>query len=124
MGKFFDARRVRCYNKQKTGVVSPLKEVHMSRLWVRTIRHHRIDRQHTVPCVWGEEQQALEVAMNEMDLPVPMWLNKHDKEYSDFRHTAFLPDHFIETVDFERLEIEYLSDDGKRRKSKDYRNQF
>lgn len=96
----------------------------MARLWIRTIKRHRIDRQHTVPCAWGEERAALEGALIEMDLPNPIWLSKHENEYQDFRRTAFLPDHFVEAVRFDRLEIEYLDDTGKKRKSDDPRNQF
>ncbi len=96
----------------------------MSRLWVRVIRRQKIDQQEAVPCRWGEEKASLEEALKTLDLPIPMWLNKHDREWGDFRRTAFLPDHFVEAVNFERLEIEYLDDSGKKRKSQDPRNQF
>lgn len=96
----------------------------MARLWVRVIRRQRIDRQEAWPCAWGEEHKALEEALGVLDLPVPMWLNKHEREWRDFRRTAFLPEHFVEAVEFERLEIEYLDDSGKKRKSADPRNQF
>jgi hypothetical protein len=96
----------------------------MSRLWIRVLKRHRIDRQHTVPCAWGEERRALEQGLVELDLPAPMWLDKHSREFGDFRRTSFLPDHFVEAVDFERLEIEYLDDTGKKRVSDDPRNQF
>ena len=53
-----------------------------------------------------------------------MWLEKHRREYADFRRTAFLPEHFIEEVPFDKLEIEFLDDTGEKRRSKDPRNQF
>ena len=31
----------------------------MSRLWARVIRDHRIEKQDTRPCAWGEENEAL-----------------------------------------------------------------
>lgn len=95
----------------------------MSRLWVRVIKRHRIARQETTPCGWGEEHAALEEVLKEMDLPSPMWLSKHEKEYQSFRRTAFSPDHFIEVVDFDHLEIEFLDDSGKKHKSAGPRNQ-
>lgn len=95
----------------------------MSRLWVRVIRRHRISEQADPPCAPGFERDALEAAVKSLDLPVPMWLLKHEREFDQFRHTAFLPDHFVEAVDFERLEIEWLDDSGKKRASKDPRNQ-
>lgn len=96
----------------------------MSRLWVRVIADHRIREQETAPCAWGEERFALESVLKTLDLPNPIWLSKHEREFQSFRRTAFLPDHFIESVDFDRLEIEYLDDTGKKRKSSDPRNAF
>lgn len=96
----------------------------MSRLWVREIKRHRIHRQETAPCEWGNEQAVLREILQQMDLPFPIWLKKHEREYEDFRRTAFLPEHFVEDVEFERMEIEYLDDTDKKRKSNDPRNAF
>ena len=96
----------------------------MARLWVRVMKRHRIAQQATVPCVWGEQTQALQKALQDMDVPVPMWLGKHEREFQSFRRTAFLPEHFVEAVSFDRLEIEFLDDTGVKRKSSDPRNQF
>ena len=96
----------------------------MARLWVRVIKRHRIAQQATVPCPWGEQAQALQQALQDMDVPSPMWLGKHEREFEAFRRTAFLPEHFVEAVPFDRLEIEFLDDTGVKRKSGDPRNQF
>ncbi len=96
----------------------------MSRLWVKVMMRHRIDRQQAGPCAWGDQQAALREILNEMDIPMPMWLGKHDNEFEQYRRTAFLPEHFVEDVDFERLEVDYLDDTDKKRKSGDPRNQF
>ena len=47
----------------------------MSKLWIRLIRHHRIARQQTVDCAWGEEQEALRESCHALDVPAPIWLN-------------------------------------------------
>ncbi len=96
----------------------------MSRLWVKLVKHHRMMKNETIECAWGEEQAALVELCREMDVPAPMWLNKHEFEFAEFRHTAFNRDHFVEEVSFDRMEIEFLDDDGKKRKSNDPRNQF
>ena len=96
----------------------------MSRLWVKEIKRHRIERQEAAPCAWGAEQTVLREMMQQMDLPSPIWLKKHEREYDEFRRTSFLPDHFVEDVSFERIEIEYLDDTDKKRKSSDPRNAF
>ena len=96
----------------------------MSRLWARVIKKHKTVQSETAPCAWGEEKEALTELCKQMDLPGPIWLSKHEGEFERFRHTAFLPEHFIEEVSFDKLEIEYLEDDGKKRKSNDPRNAF
>ena len=96
----------------------------MPRLWIKTIEKHKIARQCTVPCVIAEVEETLVEACREMDLPAPIWLNKQLKEFDSFRHTSFLPENFIEEVGFQKLEIEYLDDSGKKRRSNDPRNDF
>lgn len=96
----------------------------MSRLWIRLIRHHRIARQQTVDCAWGDERDALREACHDMDVPAPIWLNKNEKEFEQFRRTAFTADSFVESVSFDRMEIEFLDDEDKKRKSRDPRNDF
>ncbi len=96
----------------------------MTRLWMRIIKKHRIDKQFIAPCAPGEERETLIALCREADLPVPMWLEKHEREFERFRRTVFLPDHFIEEVRFERLEIEFLEDETRTRVSRDPRNEF
>ena len=96
----------------------------MARLWARIIVRHRIAQQSTAPCTPESVQDALVELCREFDIPCPLWLNKHENEFEAFRHTSFLPEHFMEDVPFQRLEIEYLDDTGKKRKSDDPRNQF
>ena len=96
----------------------------MPRLWARIIRKQRIERQATAECRWDEVEEALTALCREFDIPRPLWLNKHDREFEDFRWTQFLPEHFMEEVPFQRLEIEFLEDNEKTRRSNDPRNQF
>jgi len=96
----------------------------MPRLWARIIRKHRIEKQATAECTWEGAEEALTELCHEFDIPRPLWLNKHYREFEEFRRTQFLPEHFMEEVPFQRLEIEFLEDDEKSRKSRDPRNQF
>lgn len=91
-------------------------------LWVRTIRHHRTDRQATVPCGRDEVNDALRNACHELDLSEPIWLDKNEREWKEFGMTRFMPDAFFENVPFERLEIEYIDPDAVKKKSRDPRN--
>ena len=93
-------------------------------LWVRTIRHHRTERQATVPCRREEAHSALLEACHELDLPEPIWLDKNEREWEEFGMTRFLPDAFFETVPFERIEIEFIDPDAPKKKNRDPRNAF
>ena len=96
----------------------------MTRLWGRVIVRHRIQRQITVDCAWEDVQDALTELCHELDIARPLWLNKHEKEFNEFRHTAFLPEHFMEDVRFDKLEIEFLDDSDRKHDSRDPRNAF
>jgi hypothetical protein len=96
----------------------------MSRLWVKAVRDHRVIKHEAPECAWGEQKDRLIEALKRMDYPAPMWLDKHEREFDAFRRTSFASEHFIEDVPFDRIEIEFLPDDGKKRLSKDPRNQF
>ena len=96
----------------------------MARLWAKIIIKHRISKQDTMPCVWGGAEEALTELCREFDIPCPIWLGKHEREFDEFRRTVFLPEHFMETVPFDKLEIEFLDDTDRKRRSSDPRNQF
>lgn len=91
-------------------------------LWVRTIRHHRMDKQVVIPCGRDDPQDALDEACRKLDLSRPLWLDKNQREWDAFGQTRFLPDAFLEHVSFERMEIEYIDPDAPKRRSQDPRN--
>ena len=96
----------------------------MTRLWLKVITNHRISENFTAPCGANDTHDVLVDMCKQADLPCPIWLQKHEVEFARFRRTAFLPEHFIEEVSFDKLEIEYLDDSERHHKSNDPRNQF
>lgn len=96
----------------------------MSRLWAKIIVKHRIKKQATMPCEFDNAQQVLSEICREFDIPSPIWLGKQEREYENFRLTSFGPENFVEDINFQKLEIEFLDDDDKKRKSSDPRNAF
>lgn len=52
---------------------------------------------------WGEPFARL---CHDMNLSRPVILKKHVRDLEQFRHTVFLPQDFMEPVDFDRFEIE------------------
>lgn len=86
------------------------------RLWARKIRGQRIIMSETVPCDPTDLQDALLELCRRMDVPRPLWLNKHEKEYNAFGRTAFSQDHFIESIPFTKLEIELIVPESLKKK--------
>lgn len=93
----------------------------MLQLWVRMIRKHRIIRSETAPFD-GDLQETLGELCTRMDIPRPLFLGKHEREWAQFGQTAFSKDHFVESVPFDKLEIEQIDPDAKKKKSQDPRN--
>lgn len=92
-----------------------------NRLWGRLIKGQKILRQETVPCDPEDLQPALDVLCRALDLPRPLWLQKHTREIAEFGHTSFRADHFMEPIAFSRLEIELIQPEEKRKKTRDPR---
>ena len=44
----------------------------------------------------------------ELDIPIPLWLDKNTSEFAKFRQTIFFAEHFTEKVNFDRFQIKLL----------------
>lgn len=93
----------------------------MTVLWTRAIKKHRIVRSETTPMEDGLTA-ALEVLCAKLDIPRPMFLGKHEREWAQFGQTAFTKDHFVESIPFDKIEIEQYDPDIKKQRSQDPRN--
>lgn len=82
-------------------------------IWVREIKRGKIKRDIVVPCADGDWQAALAAACHSLDLSVPLVVARHLKDFEDFRQLRFLPEHFMEGVNFDRLELEFFDPDDK-----------
>ena len=91
-------------------------------LWVRVIARHRTVSQVTQPCERDDPMSALAEACHALDISNPLWLDKNRREWAEFGQTRFLPDAFMEHVAFDRLEIEFIDPDAKKKRSQDPRN--
>ena len=91
-------------------------------LWLRTIRHRRIDRQAVEPCTRDNPHDALEEACRKLDISHPIWLDKNEREWEEFGQTRFLPDEIRWILTGSR--DEYIDPDAKKKRSKDPRNAF
>ena len=88
-----------------------------NRLWGRIIKGHRIERQETVTIENDDIEEAFLEICRRFDVQRPLQLPKHNREFEKFGRTSFSKEHFTESVDFQKLEIELLMPDGEKRSS-------
>ena len=88
-----------------------------SRLWGRIINNHRIERSETIDIEDGDIESAFVELCRRFDVQRPIQLPKHNREFEKFGRTAYTKEHFTESVDFERLEIELIMPDGEKKHS-------
>lgn len=96
----------------------------MAKLWAILRKKQKIWRDITVEVDFDDLDSAMEAlsrACYELDIPRPMWLQKNENDMETFGRTFFSQDHFIESINFDRLEIEFLREKAK---SPDPRNDF
>ncbi|WP_313164363.1 hypothetical protein [Sedimentibacter sp.] len=88
----------------------------MYKLWAKKIKTNNIVSSIVVK---NKEEISLDLKRDKafkeicakLDISVPLWLKKHDLEFSQFKYVTFYPHDFVDEVDFDKLEIE-LIDDG------------
>ena len=84
------------------------------RIWVREIKRNKILRDIVVDCQNHDWEAALVAACRELDLAAPMVVKRHEKDFEEFRQLRFLPEHFLEPVGFDRMEVEYFDPEEKK----------
>ncbi len=65
-------------------------------------------RDQVVPCRREAPREALREALPEIDLGQPLWLPRHQADWEEYALTRFLPEHFVESVAFDRMEVCYI----------------
>jgi hypothetical protein len=85
-------------------------------IWVRLVKSNRTEKDVTEPCARETWEEALTAACHTLDVPRPILLPKHRRDFTQFAQTRFLPEHFVESVAFDRMEVEYIDPDAKKKK--------
>lgn len=88
----------------------------MFRLWVKEIKDNHLIKDTTITDVTAETRthkifSSLEKACSEFDITIPIWLDKNINEFKSVSKTRFTSDSFIESVEFDYLEIQILEED-------------
>lgn len=82
----------------------------MIRIWARTMVDGKITRSFIYESIdnFSEEKFFLHIQKmcHEIDIPTPVILKSHIKNYVDFNNSVFLPRDFVESIDFDKFIIE------------------
>ncbi len=88
----------------------------MFRLWAKIFKDNRMLRD---TCIENDDAdtrthkifRALDEICYEFDLGKPIWLDKTITEFKRHDKARFTQDNFIETIDFDYLEIQVIEED-------------
>ncbi|MDW5299984.1 MAG: hypothetical protein SA378_07595 [Sedimentibacter sp.] len=88
----------------------------MYKLWAKKIKYNKIISSIVVKnkeniSLEQKRDKCLKEICQKLDISVPIWLKKHELEFSQFKYVIFTTQDFIDEIDFDKLEIE-LIDDG------------
>ena len=87
----------------------------MFKLWVKEIKDNHLLKDVTIEDATDDTRthkimHSLEKACVGFDLAVPIWLDNNVKEFKRHSKTRFYKDSFIESVEFDYLEIQILEE--------------
>lgn len=88
----------------------------MFRMWVKLWKDNHLLRD-TVICQNGDENRtkkvfaSLEEACYQFDLSKPIWLEQNINEFKRHDKTRFRQDNFIDSVEFDYMEIHIIEED-------------
>ena len=86
-----------------------------NRLWGRMMKQQRIIRQETIEIENDDIEEAFLEICRRFDVQRPIQLPKHNREFEKFGRTFYAREHFTESVDFDKLEIELIMPDGEKK---------
>ena len=90
----------------------------MYKLWAKKIkRNHLVDsivvKNNEDISTSEKRDKCLKEICQRLDISVPIWLKKHDLEFSQFKYVTFYPQDFIDEIDFDKLEVELIDEENK-----------
>ena len=88
----------------------------MFRLWAKKWKENRLLEDMTVEDASPDTRthkvfRALEEACYQFDLEKPIWLDANIEEFKHHARTRFTKDSFIESIEFDFLEIQIIEED-------------
>lgn len=84
----------------------------MTTFWGKIIKGDKILKSETCDSIGGNMSDDLlhciEYFSRVFDIEAPMWHTSHTKQMGIFKKATFRPDDFIDSVDFDRFEIQVI----------------
>ena len=96
----------------------------MIKIWVQTRKKDKLTRSiiHETEYISAENfDNCLRDICNSMDIPTPIALSSHKRNFDKFNITKFVRSDFIESIDFDTMTMELVKDE-KKNADKDDRN--
>ena len=88
------------------------------RIWVRLMKGHHVSRDAVQPCEKDDVEEALRDLLSRLDLSQPIWLPRHRADWDEYSLTRFKPEHFLESVDFDYMELSYIFPDDDKKQAR------
>ncbi|MBR3751014.1 MAG: hypothetical protein IKK58_04510 [Clostridia bacterium] len=92
----------------------------MLKFWARLIKDNKLQNQFLVDMDQRSVEEMLEEGLNEacygLDLARPIVQQKHLQDMKTYGFTRFLPESFMEDVDFDRMDVRIFDDSPKKKK--------
>ena len=87
----------------------------MFRLWAKLFKDNHLLRDTVIENDSQDTRthkifQALDQVCSQFDLGKPIWLDANIREFQKYAKTRFTRDNFIETIDFDYLEIHIIEE--------------
>ncbi len=92
----------------------------MAGIWIRLVRKNKIYRDVSVECAREDWREAMDRGMEKLDAARPLVLPKHERDWEEFSQTRFLKEHFMEDVPFDRMEVEWIDPEAKKKINEKY----
>ena len=89
-------------------------------IWVRLMKHGKIMDSSVQACAPEDWEDALTEACRRLDAPKPVILPRHERDSASFHQARFLPEHFVESVPFDRMEVEFIDPEAKSKVNEKY----
>ena len=85
----------------------------MIRLWAKTIKGQKITKSFIYESIDNFTEETFYLHIQELchkiDIPTPVILDFHIRNYINFNNCSFLPRDFVESINFDKLIIEDAS---------------